>query len=382
MKEAPSLVLSGYYGYGNTGDEAVLEAILADLRRECPDVRMTVLSASPEATAARYGVRSVHRFSPADVWRALRQADLLVSGGGSLLQDVTSTRSLWYYLGVIAMARAAGAKVMVYANGLGPLRRPVNRVLTATVLRGVQRISVRDPDSLAVLGGLGVKRPDAVVTADPAFGLEALPEDDRGRLLDEIGLNPAAGPVFGLALRPWPGWDDMIASAVSAVGRQAREAGGQVLLLPMQYAHDAPVAASLDGLGEGVVVTDAGAGRELNARELLTMVGCCDVLVGMRLHALVFAAAAGVPFVGLAYDPKVSAFVSYLAGGGTAAGSIRGTPGPAVASSPGEVSGAVGDVWNRRAPIGRFLRLRAAELRLRSRQDARMARELLEGVRR
>lgn len=375
MTAPPSVVVSGYYGYGNTGDEAVLEAILEDLGRECPGAAITVLSADPGKTARAYGVRSVHRFRAGQVWRALRSANLLVSGGGSLLQDVTSSRSLWYYLGVMTMARAAGTKVMVYANGLGPLRQPLNRALTASVLRGVDRITVRDPESLEVLRGLGVGRPDVLVTADPAFGLRCLPPEGRERLLGELGLDLARGPVFGLALRPWPGWGEMAAAAAEAVGRHAARLGGQVLILPMQYSRDAALTAVAETLPAGVPATCAGAGRELGARELLTLVGCCSVLVGMRLHALVFAAAAGVPFVGLAYDPKVPAFVRYLLSSGAAGDSPD--AGPLAVSSPGGVFGAVGTVWSGRETIGRVLALRSAELRSKARDNARAARELL-----
>lgn len=381
MTPGASAVVSGYYGYANTGDEAVLEAILRDLARECPGVAITVLSGSPESTAATYGVRSVHRFRAGQVWEALRRADLLVSGGGSLLQDVTSSRSLWYYLGVMTMARAAGAKVMVYANGLGPLRRPLNRVLTASVLRGVDRITVRDPESLEVLFGLGVSRPDAVVTADPAFGLEPLPPRDREQLLAELGLDPGRGPIFALALRPWPGWDEMSAAAIAAVGLLAKGVGGQVLLLPMQHHRDAGVAAAMEGLPPGVPVTDAGTHRALGARELLTVVGCCTVLVGMRLHSLVFAAAGGVPFVGLAYDPKVSAFVGYLRSLQAAPGGAR-EFGPQVVSNPADVFGAVEDVWSNRRAIAQVLAARAAELRSRAMVNGMTARELLDGSRR
>ena len=122
------ILLSGYYGFGNAGDEAVLAAILASLRREMPDVESAVLSVDPAATTRLHGVAAFHRARPREVLAALRQCDLFVSGGGSLLQDVTSLSSLLFYLAQIRFARMLGRRVMVYAQGIGPLLRPATRM--------------------------------------------------------------------------------------------------------------------------------------------------------------------------------------------------------------------------------------------------------------
>ena len=90
------IVISGYYGFANAGDEAMLAAIIKALRSTEDSVELTVISGNPQATAAQYGVSSIHRFNPLEIFSALRSCDLLLSGGGSLLQDVTSKRSLLY----------------------------------------------------------------------------------------------------------------------------------------------------------------------------------------------------------------------------------------------------------------------------------------------
>jgi len=94
------IVISGYYGFGNAGDEAILEAMVRDLRALAPGARLVVLSADPAATAARCGVEAVPRMHLPSVLGALRGADLFISGGGSLLQDATSWRSVPYYAGI------------------------------------------------------------------------------------------------------------------------------------------------------------------------------------------------------------------------------------------------------------------------------------------
>ena len=88
------IVISGYYGFANAGDEAMLAAIVKALRSTENSVKLTVISGNPQITAAKYGVASIHRFNPLEIFLSLRSCDLLLSGGGSLLQDVTSKRSL------------------------------------------------------------------------------------------------------------------------------------------------------------------------------------------------------------------------------------------------------------------------------------------------
>lgn len=422
---APGIVLSGYYGFGNAGDEAILEAMIADLREVCPGARLTVFSAEPERTAAAHGVEAVHRFSIAGVWNALGRAHLLISGGGSLLQDVTSSRSLWYYLAVIGMARARGLRTMVYANGLGPIRLAANRRGAGAVLRRVDVITLRDPDSVRVLASeLGVARGDVMLTADPAFGLRPLEGGARDALLEEAGMRAedrtredAAGPVIGLALRPWHGSSELAGLAVRSVigllsgaggvgpgcggvrgvgagcegtvagGRPVGRQAGSVLLVPMQYAADAPLMAQVESECREAGVAVKAVRRPLGAREALTLVSACDMLVAMRLHALIFAASAGVPLVALSYDPKVASLIEYLihieepaaradacGGGGARARALHLLK---AVTQAGELGPVLKRTWSAREAIGKALRAVGPELRRRAKQNAVMACALL-----
>ena len=168
-------VISGYYGYDNLGDDAILYAISRQLSALEPPVRLTVLSQRPAETAACYGLRAVSRFSPIAVLRAIRKSDLLISGGGSLLQDRTSTRSVRYYLGVIRLAQLLRKPVFLYANGIGPLSREKNRRRVCKCIDSCSGVTLRDSDSLLELRTLGVTRQDILVTADPAFTLRRRP---------------------------------------------------------------------------------------------------------------------------------------------------------------------------------------------------------------
>jgi len=297
------VLLSGYYGFDNLGDEAVLAATVAELRRRRPGLEIGVFSASPEATARAYGVTGLPRGRPRAVARALRGCDLFLSGGGSLFQDATSWRSPWYYLAILAAARRYCRRTAVYAQGFEPARRPWVRRGIRHVLNGVDLVTVRDAFSAEVLASEGVRRPRIVVSADPSFLLDpdVTPAVERER------ARWGEGPHFGLAVRPWG--DGRALRAAAAAARDAgRRLGVRWIFVPMHRPQDvaasAAVAAEIDG---AVVVREA-----FTPREMLALVGGLDLLVGMRLHALIFAAAQGVPVVPVAYDRKVAALAREL----------------------------------------------------------------------
>ena len=121
------VVMSGYYGFSNAGDDAILQSIHQSIQEASDEVEVTVLSNNPEETKRVYGLNAVPRFQIFSVIKALRRCDALLSGGGSLLQDRTSTRSLIYYLSIMRAAKLMGKPVMLYANGIGPVEKPENR---------------------------------------------------------------------------------------------------------------------------------------------------------------------------------------------------------------------------------------------------------------
>ncbi len=302
------VVISGYYGFGNAGDEAVLAAMIQALWRAEPELAITVLSVRPEDTARQYNVAAVSRTEVRGIWRAIAAADLLISGGGSLLQDVTGNRTIPYYLGVVWIAQLLGKPVFFYAQGVGPVRRWPGKLLVRKIVNRVDAITVRDGESAAELRRLGVARPPITVTADPVFGLEISGRSDA----PGAGLAGTAGPprpVIGVAAREWPVAVDFdYKTAIArACAHLVERYGARILLLPFHQPADLPVARELQALiGPGARV----AGEGLPPLELAGVVAGLDFLLGMRLHALIFAALAGVPFAGIAYDPKVTALLA------------------------------------------------------------------------
>src|SRR2546428_565945 len=298
------VVLSGYYGFNNLGDDAVLAATVDALRARRPDVEIAVLSGAPQATGRAFDVEGVPRAGLRDLVRVLRRCDLFLSGGGSLFQDVTSWRSPWYYLGVLALARRLGCRTAVYAQGIGPLRGRAIRSAARRQLNGVDLITLRDRESLSVLAALGVDRPPAVLAGDPAL---LLAPEWSARVLAEMS-QWGEGVHLGLALRPWQNdaWLDAVTTAARTV---VERCGARWICLAMQRPGD------LDLAGRAAASIGAGARGVrtlLNPREMLALVSGLTLVVGMRLHALVFAATQGVPLVSLTYDPKVGAFAREL----------------------------------------------------------------------
>lgn len=310
------LVLSGYYGFGNLGDEALLAAAVAGLRRRLPGARLVVLSGDPARTAAEHGVEAVPRHHPLQVARALRGARLLLSGGGSLLQDVTGPFSLPYYLAVIELALRLGVPVVIFAQGIGPLRGAVSRALAGRALRRVRAIAVRDPDSLAVLAELGVRGVPVEVTADLALTLDPPPARAQagGGGAPYLVVNVRRRELDGSAAR----------TLGRALARVAREAGCGLVFVPMHAAEDVPAARAVASHAQDARVPVQLLERRLGLSEALALIAGAEAVLAMRLHALIFAALAGRLPLGLSYDPKVDAFLRRI--GLSAVAPMRGLP--------------------------------------------------------
>jgi len=164
-----NILISGYYGFNNIGDESILRTVIDNLREKLGDVGITVLSHDPAQTSEKYGVQAAPRMELKAIFRCVRRCDLLLSGGGSLLQDATSGRSILYYLFILALAQLMGKKTFIYSQGIGPITSRRNRRLTSMILRRASGIVVRDEKSRALLLEIGVPEELIHVTADPVI---------------------------------------------------------------------------------------------------------------------------------------------------------------------------------------------------------------------
>ncbi|SMB89462.1 polysaccharide pyruvyl transferase CsaB [Deinococcus hopiensis] len=271
------VTVSGYYGFGNTGDEAIALAISRALKAR--GAEPLLLSNTPEETARTYGCESAPRMQPLGLLAALARSGVVLSGGGGLLQDRTSARNLTYYLGVIRAARLLRKRVVVFNQSIGPLS-PEGGRRVAAALRGVPVI-VRDRGSLETLRALGL---EGELGGDPALLLSPTP-----------GLTPDPRRVI---LAPRGDVTDAT-EGLRSVAAALRSQGRHVTALSFMPDHDDGAARSL------------GADEVLGTRDpqvALDAIASSGFVIGVRLHAVILAAAAGVPFAGVAYDPKVQGF--------------------------------------------------------------------------
>ncbi|MDR0863206.1 MAG: polysaccharide pyruvyl transferase CsaB [Oscillospiraceae bacterium] len=299
------VVMSGYFGYGNAGDEAILQAVhsaIESCASERVKLEITVLSRSPQATREMYGFTAVSRFNVLRVVRVLRRGDILVFGGGSLLQDQTSTRSLLYYVNIIRLAKLLGARVILYANGIGPVTRPANRRRVARVVSRADVITLRDGVSARELRDMGVKN-ELIVTSDPVFATR--PPDVTQRAASYL----PSSPYVAVSIRESRENPDFPARVARLCDRIAAEQHREILLVPMQHPADLAVSREVARLmTQPCSVLET----RLSPSQLMEVFARADFAVAMRLHALIFSARAGTPAYGIDYDPKVAAYLDLL----------------------------------------------------------------------
>lgn len=317
------LVISGYYGFRNSGDEAVLKSILTALEEESQRSNITiepiVLSGDPESTTSMYGVRSVHRMKLKDVREAIKESDGLISGGGSLLQDATGLKSIPYYLGVIKLAQWLKKPTFIYAQGIGPVNRKMFNPMIRSVFKACKYVSVRDEQSAEYLRGLGLQWNQIHVVPDPVMGLP-LPEANTEEV-SSVTLNAQGAsvhtklPVIGVSVRFWESDRKELTAIAAGLKKLCSKKAVHLRFMPFHLPMDEQASrfvmemlGDLGNKGSEVSIT-----KDLtDPQRMLQEVSNCDVVIGMRLHSLIYAASQYVPPVGISYDPKIDQFMLRL----------------------------------------------------------------------
>ncbi|MEN3001445.1 MAG: polysaccharide pyruvyl transferase CsaB [Armatimonadota bacterium] len=291
------ILIVGYYGYRNWGDEASLAVLVESLQ----GLRVAVLSGDPPFTRQTHGIEAVPRTAWRQVRQAIRRSDALILGGGSLLQDATSLRSLLYYLLLIRWGLQAHGRVLLVGQGMGPFHRAISRYLVRRTLNRVPFLSVRDEESAALLHQIGVHT-SIRIDADLTWALQAR---------DAHFALPPEKPCVGLAPRPWRNLP--VCEAFAALCRHQIETGWLPVLIPMQETQDRPLCEAIaDAVQAQSDMRPLIALPPEHPAQLLGLMSQLKAMVSMRLHGAIFAARQGVPLLCLAYDPKVNALAQQI----------------------------------------------------------------------
>ncbi len=362
-------IVSGYYGFRNIGDEALLMSIINDLKRFKPDIRLLVLSKVPYGTSKDYSVDSISRVHMRGILQAMKKSRAFIYGGGNLLQDTTHTRSLIFYLSCVWLAKKLNLKVMFYANGIGPLKKRLNRLLTKKIMNQVDVITLREKLSFEELRQMEIGKPRIMLTADAALTATDFKDGFDTGVMELLGLNNEK-PLLGISLRKYPGhekiehekYESVIAQTID---HMVGKFGLHPVFFPMQHPEDIPI---LENVSEKMHEKSTIIREKLNVCQTYDLISRMDMVLGMRLHSLVFSAVAGVPMVGLVYDPKIQGFLDYI--GQPSAGDVR-------FLEFGNLVRLSEEVWNDRDAIRRRLRETIPELKEKSLENAKVAVELI-----
>jgi polysaccharide pyruvyl transferase CsaB len=295
------VVISGYYGYNNVGDEAILKSIITALRCEDPNIDIVVLSNDVDYTKNTYNVNAVNRWKILEIYKELRKSDGLISGGGSLLQDATSNRPVKYYTGIIGIAKLARKPVFIYAQGVGPIHNGANKKITKYFMERANYITLRDEESKELVQSIGVTK-NIDVVPDPVMGFEI--EDFESNICDKYGENYAS-----ISVRDWSKAKVDFLDKIAKTCDELADNGFNVVFLPMHGEYDDKTSKKvIEMMKNNAEVFPYDASIE----EKIICIKKCKLMIGMRLHALIFAASVNTPMIGISYDPKIDSFLKLV----------------------------------------------------------------------
>ena len=312
-KTMPKIMISGYYGFNNTGDEAILKSMVRAFKEKIPQVKIAVLSHNPLQTSQTYKVKAINRLHLIKIIRCLRNVNLFISGGGGLLQDSTGKGwSILYYLGLILITKIVKVPVMIYAQGIGPINKKINKLLIKWILNKVNLITVRDNHSKKLLNNLGVSGPSIYVNSDPVFLLK---KKNINHIIDNHPyiqklVNSDNRPLIGISVREYKSnGSDSKRIFAQAADYLIENYQAKIIFFPFQFDEDVHINEEILSLmknkAEALKI-------KLEPEELLSVLSQLSLVVGVRFHSIVFSSMVNIPFIAFNYDPKVRYFVEDL----------------------------------------------------------------------
>lgn len=284
------ILIVGYYGSDNAGDEMLLKATIDLLNKVYHEPEITAITYSVKDTKEKHGINGISRNRYFEILKGIKEADIVVGGGGSMLQNVTSNRSLLYYLAILSLGKLLGKKVVLLGNGIGPLKDRFYLKLTMKVLKSLDGIVLRDEDSYELLKSNNLN--NIYLGNDLVFTLN----------MDHKMATKPKKIIFNL--RKWF-YDDNFSHTIRQFIEYLTKEGFDVVLVPFQKGNDDIVLRDIEKKLENSKV------RLLENQDyngLLEEIASGELFIGMRLHGLIFSSIFNKPFIALSYDPKVAIF--------------------------------------------------------------------------
>ncbi|HER24758.1 MAG TPA: polysaccharide pyruvyl transferase CsaB [Candidatus Atribacteria bacterium] len=313
-KTMVKIMISGYYGFNNTGDEAILKSMVGAFKEKIPQIKIVVLSCRPLQTSQSCQVKAIKRLNVIKIICNLRNTNLFISGGGGLLQDSSGKGwSILYYLGLIWLAKITKVPVMIYAQGIGPINKYVNKKLIKRTLNKVDLITLRDSPSQKILNNLGVLKPSIFVNSDPVFLLKKknINQTLNNHPYIKKMINTVHNrPLIGFSVRKYKsnGLDPKRIFAQTA-DYLVDCYKAKIIFFPFKYDEDVHISEEILSLMKNKAeVLKA----KLEPEELLSILSRLSLMIGVRLHSIIFSSMVNIPFLAFNYDPKVKYFVDEL----------------------------------------------------------------------
>ncbi len=313
-----SIIISGYFGFDNCGDEAILLAMIQQFSRYISKANIVVLSRDPRKTKAVYQVNAIHRLNPFLIFFRMMRASIFVSGGGGLLQDVSGKGfSIFYYLSLLFLSRLFNIPNIIYAQGIGPVEKSINKKLIRWILNRVDLIMLRDEQSNKLLQELGIRKESITVNADPSFLLKKreVPET----IITKYQLNhqpKALNSKMNIAMiirnckEVDQDYDNKIERFAKIADHLIEKYQANLVFIPFQAHTDLLFMNEI--IKKMSYSTVRCVEEELSPDQILFLISKVALIIGMRFHSIVFATMVSKPFIAIDYDPKVRIFVDSL----------------------------------------------------------------------
>ncbi len=314
MTDKPKVVVSGWYGASNVGDELLLGAVANWVANAGGE--LTIISLNPAHTAQVYGTAAVDFHNLGEIASALADCDLFVMGGGGIFQDHhpfhisalydATALDIAQYARPFYLARQFGVKTLILAHGVGPLASHDAQEIVRDVFSLADFVSVRDEPSAALLRKIGVTR-ELLVAADPGW----FAAGEVVRVCHEQATRaPDDKKKLALIIREWHAGRDWEEKLVAALNSHL-PAGWGCVWFAFQNALDESRAGSdrpfLEQLSTGL---DARIHSEIvdyvAVADAVDAINECDAVLSMRLHGSILSLALGKPCAFLEYDDKMT----------------------------------------------------------------------------